>query len=348
MNSPHPTIRGPYLEDLLRQPDAVRDTLAALPPHAVAEFAHAIADAAPGRLILTGMGTSLFALYPLQTCLAARGRSALVIETSELVYAQPGLLVPGSVVLAVSQSGASAETVRLIERLPQGFQLLGVTNTPGSPLAEASAMHLLTQAGTEACVSCKTYVATLAAIQLVGAAIDGSGVGSARQALAAGAEAMAAWLADWERHVETWCGLLAGIQNLFVTGRGDSLAAAHTAGLIIKESAHFPAEGLSSAAFRHGPFEMTRPESLVAVLEGTPDVSALNRQLVADVRRAGGRAELIGPSAEVAAARLPALTSTAMPLVEVLPLQMISLALAALGGREAGRFERATKVTTVG
>jgi glucosamine--fructose-6-phosphate aminotransferase (isomerizing) len=348
MNSPHPIIRGPYLEDLLRQPDAVRDTLAALPPHAVAGFAREIADATPGQLILTGMGTSLFALYPLQTCLAARGRSAVVIETSELVYAQPGLLAPGRVVLVVSQSGASAETVRLIERLPQGFRLLGVTNTPGSPLAEASAMHLLTHAGTEACVSCKTYVATLAAIRLVGAAVDGSDVGSAHQALAAGADAMAAWLADWESHVETWCAWLAGVQNLFVTGRGDSLAAAHTAGLIIKESAHFPAEGLSSAAFRHGPFEMVRPESLVAVLEGALGMDVLNRQLVVDVRWAGGRAELIGPSAEAAAARLPALTSPAMPLVEVLPLQMIALALAALGGREAGRFERATKVTTVG
>jgi glucosamine--fructose-6-phosphate aminotransferase (isomerizing) len=35
------------------------------------------------------------------------------------------------------------------------------------------------------------------------------------------------------------------------------------------------------------------------------------------------------------------------PLIEILPVQMISLAMAALHGREAGRFERATKVTVI-
>ena len=35
-----------------------------------------------------------------------------------------------------------------------------------------------------------------------------------------------------------------------------------------------------------------------------------------------------------------------LPLVEILPVQMLSLALAARNGREAGRFERATKITT--
>jgi glutamine---fructose-6-phosphate transaminase (isomerizing) len=44
--------------------------------------------------------------------------------------------------------------------------------------------------------------------------------------------------------------------------------------------------------------------------------------------------------------RLPKHSTAARPILEILPVQMITLALAALAGREAGKFERATKITT--
>jgi glucosamine--fructose-6-phosphate aminotransferase (isomerizing) len=45
--------------------------------------------------------------------------------------------------------------------------------------------------------------------------------------------------------------------------------------------------------------------------------------------------------------RLPRTSPALQPIVEILPVQMLSLALAARDGREAGRFERASKVTVV-
>ena len=64
------------------------------------------------------------------------------------------------------------------------------------------------------------------------------------------------------------------------------------------------------------------------------------------MRRTGARGEIIGLHAELPALRLPAVHPAIRPIVEMLPLQMVSLALAALDGREAGKFERITKVTT--
>ena len=66
---------------------------------------------------------------------------------------------------------------------------------------------------------------------------------------------------------------------------------------------------------------------------------------MADVRAAGARAFLAGPGADEPAFRLPELGDLARAVLELLPVEMITLALAALHGREAGRFERATKVT---
>ena len=61
---------------------------------------------------------------------------------------------------------------------------------------------------------------------------------------------------------------LRGMRHLFLTGRGSSLSAVGTGALIIKEAARVHAEGMSSAAFRHGPIEMLRPDMLIAVYQG--------------------------------------------------------------------------------
>ena len=82
--------------------------------------------------------------------------------------------------------------------------------------------------------------------------------------------------------------LLDGIQDIFVTGRGDSLAAAGTGGLILKESTRRHAEGMSAAAFRHGPLEMAGGSVLVLIFEGDESVAPLHRRLAHDIVSGGG------------------------------------------------------------
>jgi glucosamine--fructose-6-phosphate aminotransferase (isomerizing) len=147
--------------------------------------------------------------------------------------------------------------------------------------------------------------------------------------------------------VATLRSALAGVESLFLTGRGASLAAAGVGGLIIKESAHVHAEGMSSAAFRHGPFEMLSARTFVTVFLGDARTAALNQRLCDDIVRAGGRAAAVTEQESDGPFDLPRAPERIRPILEMLPVEMISLALAANAGREAGRFERTSKVTTV-
>ncbi len=339
-------LEGSYLRDLLAQPQALADTAAglrALPPLPAPALA-------AQRIVLTGLGSSFHGLHPLQLRLVRAGHTAVMVETGELVQAQPALLDDRSLVIAVSQSGRSVETVQLLDligaRATRPF-VIGVTNTPDSPLALRADAVVPLRAGAEFSVSCKTYLATLVALEWLGDALTGSDpavfLGEAGQT----APAVRDYLADWRTHVARLAADFAGLRHLFLLGRGASLAAAGTGALILKESTRFHAEGMSCPAFRHGPLEMVAPGLHALVFAGEAATLALNQALVRDIRSAGGRAALVGEGGEPGPFRLPAAPGRWRPLLEMLPVQMLSLALAALAGREPGRFERATKVTTV-
>jgi glucosamine--fructose-6-phosphate aminotransferase (isomerizing) len=124
------------------------------------------------------------------------------------------------------------------------------------------------------------------------------------------------------------------------------MAAVGIGGMIMKEAAHFHSEGLGSAAFRHGPFEMLNEDCFVMVFAGDAHVESLHKKLVEDVRRTCARARLVGTDAEFPACRLPAINKEVRPILEMIPLQMVSFALASIGGREAGKFDHIGKVTT--
>ena len=206
---------------------------------------------------------------------------------------------------------------------------------------------LLTYAGEEFSVSCKTYVTALMVISQMGALLGFADLGPIRSELAQAPPDAAAYLNSWRDHVLELVSYLENTHNLFLVGRRISLAAVGTGALTTKESAHFPAEGMSSAAFRHGPLEMVSEKTFVGVFAGHEATGELNARLVEDIRRQGGKAELIGPEAQLSSLRIPAAPDSVVPILEILPAQMITLALAALSGREAGRFSFASKVTTI-
>src|SRR5260370_7890453 len=89
----------------------------------------------------------------------------MMIETSELVHYKSRFFDPKTLIVAVSQSGQSAEMIRLIEVNQKRAAIIAVTNTPESPLALQSDAAVLTRAGDEFSVSCKTYVTALMALK---------------------------------------------------------------------------------------------------------------------------------------------------------------------------------------
>jgi glucosamine--fructose-6-phosphate aminotransferase (isomerizing) len=203
-------------------------------------------------------------------------------------------------------------------------------------------------AGIESTVACKSYVTSLVVLHWLTALLCREDLSEASREIETAEQGVERYLGHWRLHVDQWIDLTNEVQCLFVTGRGASLATTGTAGLILKESTRRPAEGMSSAAFRHGPLEVIGPHVLVLVLAGEARVNAQNRRLYEDILGGGGRAVWLAPHATSSGALdLPEVCSSLLPMVEILPVQMLSLALAARDGREAGRFEKASKVTLV-
>jgi glutamine---fructose-6-phosphate transaminase (isomerizing) len=338
-------IEGDYLRDILSQPEALENTLQMLgESKELQRLAVGLNKGKFQRIVLTGMGSSFHALHPLNLQLISHGFTAIMVETSELIHYKNRFFDPKTLIVAVSQSGKSAEMVRLAEVNRKRSAVIAVTNTPESALVEHATATLLTQAGQEFSVSCKTYVAALMALKWLGDILCQRDTKQTRRELKHAAPAFAAYLADWKEYVLSVAEMLGEIRHLFLVGRGASLAAVGTGALIVKESDHFHAEGMSSASFRHGPFEMLGEETFVLVFAGDAKTRNLNLRLLADIRQECGRAELIGETASQESLRLSDHVGI-RPLLEILPVQMITLALAALAGREAGKFELATKVT---
>jgi glucosamine--fructose-6-phosphate aminotransferase (isomerizing) len=340
-------IEGNYLRDLLHQPQALEDTLSALQPSKpLLALAHRMNRGRFHRVVLTGMGSSFHALHPLNLELISQGFTALMVETSELVHYKHQFFDPKTLIIAVSQSGQSAEMIRLVQTNRKRSAVIAVTNTPNSPLARHAEAAVLTKAGQEFSVSCKTYVSAVMALRWLGDVLCERDHRRSQRDLRQACPATASYLADWRDYVHTLARALAGVRQLFLVGRGASLASTGTGALIVKESDHFHAEGMSSAAFRHGPLEMLGEETFVLVFAGDKKTRTLNERLLQDIRRQDGRAELIGRDASLDPCRIEEHGPAIRPILEILPVQMITLALAARAGREPGRFELAAKVTT--
>jgi glucosamine--fructose-6-phosphate aminotransferase (isomerizing) len=340
-------IEGQYLNDLLDQPRALEQTWHGLRTSpALEDIAARLRSGEFRRVVLTGMGSSFHALHPLNLELIAQGYTAIMVETSELVHYQSSFFESETLIVAVSQSGRSAEVVRLIEMNDGRAAIIAVTNTPGSPLAERSSAAVLTLAGKEFSVSCKTYVAALMALQWLGDVLVKTSLGSGNDALDGVSSVVSSYFGNWKSHVQGMCARLGRVRHLFLVGRGRSLAAVGTGALIVKESDRFHAEGMSSAAFRHGPFEMLNDETFVLIFAGDGRTRDLNQRLLEDIRGEQGAADLVSEDSEIGAFRLPHASDPVSPILEILPVQIITLALAALTGREPGRFELASKVTT--
>jgi glucosamine--fructose-6-phosphate aminotransferase (isomerizing) len=340
-------IAGEYLRDLLGQSQALERTLNSFERSAALErIAAGLHKGKFQRIVLTGMGSSFHALHPLSLQLIDRRHTAILAETSELVHYKNRFFGPGTLVIAVSQSGRSAEMVRLLKVNRGRSSVIAITNTPESPLALQADVAIVTQAGNEFSVSCKTYLAALMALVWLGDALIGRDLRRTRRDLKKAAPAVKLYMADWESKVRSLLEKLKDIRHLFLVGRGASLAAVGTGALIVKEAARFPAEGMSSAAFRHGPFETLSDKTFVLVFSGDRKTRDLNLRLLRDIQKRGGKAELVSEDALFPAFRLPATPAWIRPILEILPVQMITLALAAQAGREPGRFEVVVKVTT--
>lgn len=301
------------------------------------------------HIVLTGMGASYYAAHPAWLYLVNAGVRTTAIETAELLYDAQGLLSDDTLLVIISQSGRSVEVCRLLDQLDNKGLVLGITNDAASPLALQSACRLLLEAGHEQSVSTKTYTATLGVLHILARALARQPVEAAFAEVRSIAEQIRVMLPTWREQVAAVAQRISGVRFISFLARGVSLASARTAALIHKESARIPTEGMNSAQFRHGPIEVVEENIAAVLFTGNEHTRQLDLKLAADITRYGGHAVLVGePSTHTGQYRvtLPQVHPYGLPIVEIIPMQLLAAQLATLRGLEVGSFRYIRKVTT--
>ena len=105
-----------------------------------------------GRVIVTGMGKSGHIGSKIAATLASTGTPAFFVHPGEASHGDLGMITRKDVVIALSNSGSTAEVITLLPLIKRmGIPLISMTGNPGSPLAQASEAHLDVSIKNEAC-----------------------------------------------------------------------------------------------------------------------------------------------------------------------------------------------------
>ncbi|GAA6144576.1 KpsF/GutQ family sugar-phosphate isomerase [Thalassolituus maritimus] len=105
-----------------------------------------------GRVVVTGMGKSGHVGNKMAATLASTGTPAFFVHPGEASHGDMGMITPGDVVIALSNSGETSEVTSLLPLLKrQGTQLISMTGNKESTLAKAADSHLYAGVDQEAC-----------------------------------------------------------------------------------------------------------------------------------------------------------------------------------------------------
>ncbi|MFF2844270.1 SIS domain-containing protein [Paenarthrobacter sp. NPDC057981] len=337
----------PFEFDIAEQPAALRRLAEAeIPP------LDTLAARKWDRIILTGMGSSDYVAIPTWRTLTALGLPAQLIDSGQLLD-NPGAITPNTLLIATSQSGASGETVELLNRRAAGeiaqATLVGIADPEDSPLALAADIFLPLHSGREATVSTKSYLNSMAVHRLVAAAFAGEPPAAVLAEIAATADTVENLIEATDVKDAATSTARHPQRRLVYVGRGDESATSLFSALITKESSKVPAEGFIGGQFRHGPFELAG-DGLTAVLYGmrqeTPDESL--RRLAADLVATGSQVVLVGDDRIDGALTVPA--NGTSPLgnlaASTVVAEHLAVNLARANGVVPGEFRYGSKITT--
>ncbi|HEV8252811.1 MAG TPA: SIS domain-containing protein [Candidatus Limnocylindria bacterium] len=301
-------------------------------------------------VVVAARGSSDHAAIYAQYALGALARLPVALATPSLFsrYATPPRL-EGALVIGISQSGQSPDVVAVIdEARHQGALTVAVTNDPGSPLAAAAEHPLDLRAGSEQSVAAtKTYTAELMVIAMLAVAL-GDDSGSDHEALAMVPDAQSAALELSDR-VAALADAHAGLVDCAVLGRGFNLATSFEWALKLKELAYVRAQAYSSADFQHGPVASLVPGGDVLAVVARGPLAADIAELVARLRRERrARVLVLAQDPLPGADHLPfpdTLPEWLSPLVDIIPAQLFTAALARVKGLDVERPRGLKKVT---
>ena len=174
----------------------------------------------------------------------------------------------GYLVVALSQSGATPEIISTCQAVRAGGAVvLGITNEPRSPLADAVDLVLSTDAGPERAIpATKTVTAQLAVLATVTSALR---AGPVPDGTLDGLPGAVAAVLDDPGPVRQLAGRWQDLDRLVVAGRGLAYGAALETALKVKETTGILAEGISTADLLHGPIAAVYAGAPVLLVDGS-------------------------------------------------------------------------------
>ena len=293
-------------------------------------------------------------------------RRLLRIPTSveyahEMRYSDP-LIAPGTLTVAISQSGETADTLAAARLAREkGSRLLALTNVVGSTLSREADDILYTRAGPEISVaSTKAYMA-----MLIGQYLLALRIGQAREdfdpavarRMVHGLHTLPGHLDSIlaaEHEVEAAASSIVDAQDVYFIGRSLDYAVAMEGSLKLKEISYLHSEAMPAGELKHG--------TLALVTRGTPVVVVLTQQAVYDktvsavqeVMARGARViavasdddDRIGDLAETVL-RIPRTDDLFGPVAAVVPLQLLAYHVARLRGNDIDQPRNLAKSVTV-
>jgi D-arabinose 5-phosphate isomerase GutQ len=272
-----------FRADLEEKPTRLRELSAALPDLDVPRAAES------GTTYLVGMGSSHYAGQVVAGRLRREGRSAHAeIASSDLLPP----LREDDVVLAVSASGGSVETLDAVRRLrataPAGTRFVSVTNRDGSELAGLCDADLPLLAGPEnGGVACRTFQHTLALLLSATAGFDPEAILRAAEATADLLERRDEWLPRTSE-------LLLGPDGSWIAAPARRLSSALQSALMLREGPRRAAVGCETGDWSHVDVYLTKTLDYRLLLLGG---SAWEPQLLDWIEQRGSTVVGVGPTA---------------------------------------------------
>jgi len=356
------------LKEIMEQPDAMADAMRGrvLPEKndIVLGGLHDVWDELydADRIVIAACGTSWHAGLVGEYLVESFARIPVEVEyASEFRYRNP-ILRDGDVVLVISQSGETADTLAAVrEAQSQGVPCFGICNVVGSTIARETDAGVYLHAGPEIGVaSTKAFTAQVTVLSMIALklakdrTLSTAELASNIQALAAVPEQVRGMLERADEDLRSMAQVYRYASNFLYMGRGYNFPVALEGALKLKEISYIHAEGYPAAEMKHGPIALIdrfMPVVVIAMKDSTYDKVLSNIEEVA--ARDGSviaitddkNEELTGLCEYVL--EIPQTEEFLSPLLTVIPLQLLSYHIAVMRGCHVDQPRNLAKSVTV-
>ena len=313
------------------------------------------------RIEIVACGTSWHAGLVGRNIIEELAAIPVAVEyASEYRYRRP-LRAPGTLTVAISQSGETADTLEALRAAKAaGSTVIGIVNVVGSTIARESDGGIYLHAGPEIGVaSTKAFTSQLTALLLLGLYLGRhrglrADQGRALVEQLRGLPDLIERALALEPEVKALAECYVDARNALYLGRGVNFPVALEGALKLKEISYIHAEGYPAAEMKHGPIALIDEHMPVVFVAPKDDIFPKVRSNMQEVKARGGRIIAVTTEGNGGLGdlvdhelRVPVTAPLLSPVLTTLPLQMLAYHIAVLRGCDVDKPRNLAKSVTV-